>query len=272
MRYTLLQIVHSVLGALDSDAVSTIGETAESEQIAQLARDVYYELCNYQDVPDLARLTQLEGLNDPALRTVMRIPRNATEIMDVRYKHTDANGVTRMEKVLWVEPEDFLDSMLDLTYSSLENVGYNELPDNVLVPYRTDRGPTCYTSFDNEHLVFDAIDTVIQQDSTLHNDSSMVRAYIVPPFVTEDDFIPDLPIKVFPQYLNMVKELAFNEQKQIEGPIHRRNGERQGHRNRHFASVADGLNKGSYAGREGFGRSVRSSGRSYIGRGLPRIR
>jgi hypothetical protein len=253
MQKTLLEIVQSTLGSMDSDLVNTIGDTVESEQIAITAQEQFFELATYQRVPQFEQLTQLIGMSDSSRRTVMSIPIDATDIKDVRYKHTDSHGHTYFKDVRYVDKDTFLDAQLQLRVGD-STVGENIFDDNVRVPYRNDRGPTCWTSFDDKHLVFDAIDTVVQEDDTLHNDNSLVVAYIIPTFELRDTFVPAVPTKLFPQYMNMIKEVNSYEQRQIPNEIRTRDAERQGHRNRHFASITDGSDEG-FKGSTGQGRS-----------------
>ena len=246
---SLLTIVQSTLASMDSDAVQHIGETAESEQIAILAQEKYLELATYQRIPQFEELTQLLGVADSDRATVMKIPDGATDIADVRYRHVRSDGKEFMKEVHFVPRSNFLDSQLSLA-TGTTSVGHNILDGNIQIPYRTDRGPTCWTTFDDEYLVFDAIDRDTAQDDTLHNDASLVLAYIIPEFKLEDDFVPDLPIKLITQYMNMIKETAFYEQKQSNNPFRSRDAEREAHRNKHFAGIADGLDQGEGAQRQ----------------------
>jgi len=205
---SLLTIVQSTLASMDSDAVNHIGETQESEQIAMLAKEQYLKLATYQRVPQFEVLTQLIGLSDTDRATVMKIPDGATDIADVRYRHTRSDGKSIMREVSHVPRSNFLDTQLSLE-TGTSNISYNVLDDNIRVPYRTDRGPQCWTTFDDEYLVFDAIDRDVAQDVTLHNDASLVLAYIIPEFKLEDDFVPDLPTKLITQYMDAIKEIAF---------------------------------------------------------------
>ena len=262
MRKTLLEIVQSTLGSMDSDAVNSIGETIESEQVAITAQEQFLELATYQTIPQFEELTQLIGMSDDTQATVMRIPENSTDIKDVRYKRTDMNGYTFFQDVVFMCKEEFLDLQLQLRVGD-ENVGENVLAGNIRIPYRKDKSPTVWTTFDDEHLVFDSLDTIVQKDNTLHNDNSLVIAYIIPPFELRDDFVPEIPAKLFPQYMNMIKEVNSYEQRQIPNEVRTRKAERQGHRNRWFGSITDGSDKG-HTGSTGRGRhraTSRNNGR-----------
>ena len=261
-RTTLLEIVQSVLSSLDSDAVNHIGETVESEQIALLAKEKFQELATYQNIKQFENLSQLEGLADPTKATVMRIPEGSTDIADIRYRHVKSDGTEYMREVHYQPKSDFLDTQLKLALAK-NNTDINVLDDGIELPYRTDRGPTCWTTFDDEHVVFDSIDKGV--DQTLHNEASLVIAYIVPEFRLEDEFIPPVPQKMLSQYMNMIKEVANFEQKQISNPFRTRDSERQRHRNNNFGGIYDGINQGEsprYQGKRSQGRRLRGAWRN----------
>lgn len=250
-RETLLQIVQSTLSSMDSDAVNHIGETQESEQIALLAKEVFIELATYQRIPQFEELSQLEGLSDSNQPTVMRIPKGSTDIVDVRYRHLLAGQEEPFfREVEFLHKSDFLDMQLRLPLRGVgeEEHGFNILDSGIEVPYITTRGPRYWTTFDNEHVVFDAID--IRCDATMHQDQSLVLAYVIPEFLLEDTFVPPIPLKLISQYRNMIKELASFEQKQLSNQFRTRNAERQRYKNRSFGGINDGADEGEYTSRQ----------------------
>ena len=227
-QVTLLEIVQSTLGSMDSDAVSTIGETIESEQIAMLAKEHYLRLATYQDIPQMESLTQLVGLGDTSRATMMKMPDNALRIKDIRYKVTNSGGETYFQDIYYVERDSFLSSSLALNIADT-NVSVNVLDGNVRIPYRNDTAPTCWTTFDDEFLMFDSIEQGVGVH-TLTNDNSLVIAYIVPPFEMRDDFVPDIPMGLYTQYMDQIKETASHEQKQTPSDVRTRDSNRQQHR------------------------------------------
>ena len=74
------------------------------------------------------------------------------------------------------------------------------------------RDPIYYTSWDDEHLVFDAVNKNV--DDTLHSSKSVCYGVRHPAFTLEDDFVPDLPEKVFPTLLADAKATCFVALKQ----------------------------------------------------------
>jgi len=270
-KMTVLEMVQSTLGAMNSDAVLTIGETIESEQIALVVKETYYDIATDLDLPQWNKLSQLDGLGDTDKATVMVLPEAYTDIMSIRYKYTVENDNGRLAfsmPIPYTDPDIFLDRALALDTTEA-NVEVNILADNVQLPYYNDRRPSCWTTFDDNEIVFDAHDLGIE--TTMHNDHSLVLVRLVPEFVMMDDFIPDLPDKAYPAFLAQVKEVAFGEQKQINNDIQGRRGRRGKYRNRVQAGINDGLDQGqdetqNRDARGGYGRQRRyGSSRRYNG-------
>jgi len=259
LQRTLIQVVQSVLGALDSDAVNEIGETNESQQIALLASETYYEMATFQDIPQFQRIDQLIGLNDDTQPTVMSIPKDVTDVGVIRYRHVAPQGHITMERVEYCEKDQFLDIQLDLNVEHEDKIGYNTLPGNIKIPYRKDRGPTLWTTFDDGLIVFDAVDTVYAAETTLHNDHSLLISYAVPEFFMEDDFVIPLPPQLHAQFLAQVKAVASSEQKQLPNPNQEAISRRTRRRSQHLAGIRDGLNNGE--GFNGFGKPDRGFNR-----------
>jgi len=254
-KMTVRELVQSTLSSMDSDAVDSIGDTIESEQIAMVCREVYYEMATYMDIPAFQKLIQLDGIQNVDQRAMMKIPAGCTDISNLRYMRIQ-NGRKIMEPVEFLEKDLFYDRQWELD-TSKDTVGMNILPDNIQVPYRSDTYPRCWTTFDDCYITFDAIDRSV--DDTLHNDASSALGYVIPPFAIEDDHIPALPEKYFPQYLQQIKELSFLENKQMANPLEREKRQRSEHRNRHLGSINDGLDNGPRP--QNFGRQTSNFGR-----------
>src|SRR5690606_23061665 len=78
---------------------------------------------------------------------------------------------------------------------------------------KTNQFPTYWTSFDDVYLVCDSYDA--SYDDTLK--SSKTQALIVrnPDWITQDDFVPDLPAEAFAAFLAEAKSTAFVSLKQM---------------------------------------------------------
>lgn len=61
-KMSLLDMTQNILSALDSDPVSDISETVESQQVVEIIKESFYELMSSRQWPFLQTLTKLEGL------------------------------------------------------------------------------------------------------------------------------------------------------------------------------------------------------------------
>lgn len=213
---TLLKIVQRTLDAMNHDSVNTIAATPESQQIAEEARVVYYDLMDRDDWPHLRKLIQLEAVSDVTRPNFLRIPDNVARIDDVRYEVTGSDDDHRtFDRIRYCEPTDFL----EYTYtrrSDLDNVIVVDTHDNVPMFIQNDQRPQFWTTFDDEHLVFDAFDNTV--DSTLQASKSQVRGKVIPEWVHEDSFVPEMPEQMFSVYLAEVTAASFMYWKQAASP------------------------------------------------------
>jgi hypothetical protein len=82
-------MTQAILSALGSDQVNTIGETAESVQVAECLRQTYFNMLGRYDLPEHNELAQLVETN-AATPTLMTVPLNCSRIEgNVRYFDTN---------------------------------------------------------------------------------------------------------------------------------------------------------------------------------------
>jgi len=84
-KLTLLDMTQRVLSSMDADSVNSYAETIESEQVAFIIRDAYYDLINDIEIPEHRKLIALTALGDTAKPTTMLIPNGIHRIEEVRY-------------------------------------------------------------------------------------------------------------------------------------------------------------------------------------------
>ena len=89
---------------------------------------------------------------------------------------------------------------------------YNSINNNFTFYYKNSGTPRFCTVLSNYWVLFDSYDAT--QDVTLQASKTLCFGQIVPNFVMEDDFVPDLDDQQFPLLLNEAKSLAFFELKQ----------------------------------------------------------
>jgi len=222
-KYTLLQVVQKVMGSTDSDEVTSIGDTVESMQVADICEDVYYNLVTNNDIPEHVGLLQLEALADINFPNYLKLPARVSRINTVRYNMSETDTVEYRD-VVWVPPECFIERMV--SYDGTEgNIDTVVDPSGVKILCRNDKMPDIWTSFDDEYMIFDSY--TVSVESTLQTSKALVIARQLPTFSKEDDFIPDMDDNMFPLYINECKSWAYAELKQTSHPKAEQQARRQ---------------------------------------------
>jgi hypothetical protein len=191
---TLLEIVQNILSAIDSDSVNSIDDTVESDQVATIVKETYFDIITQRDWPFLRTKFSLTGLGDTDNPTKMRIPTNYNKLLWVRYNK---------KEVSYMDPKEFQE-MLDareLLASVVDADGF------IL-----NRDPVYFTSFDDDYLTFDGYDSTTE--STLTGANTTAYGVLAPAWTHEDSFTPFIPDKMFPVLLADAKATCFLNLKQ----------------------------------------------------------
>jgi hypothetical protein len=202
MKMTLLDMVQNILTAMNSDAVNSISDTIESEQVAMTVKDVYMKMCATREIP--VHLANVEMLASGSLQrpTVLKIPDNVEDILELSYND---------KPLKFLYPDEFSYMMRNRVESTIvekitDGVGY-------VFKIYVDRDPEYYTTYDDKELFFDAYDKT--KSDTLLASNSLAYVELFPSFEMVDDYIPDLPSHMFPYLLEAAKSLSFVNVKQM---------------------------------------------------------
>lgn len=190
-RRTLLDIVQGILSRTDGDSVSTVGETVESLKVANLVKDVYYELLDYIKPENITQNTQLFPTS-ASTPTVMIIPDNVVNIIWLKYNIAeDIADPLEYREMHYRDPFLFMQTQAMLDEDQSNVLRYTD-PTGALNPVNclTDRDPSCYTIINNKHVIFDAYDSL--KDAFLQQHKSFIMAKVLPVWSMTDDFIPEL--------------------------------------------------------------------------------
>ncbi len=205
-RLSVLEMVQDILSDMNSDPVNSINDTLESGQVARILRSTFYNIQNDRVWPHLAKLIQLESVADPARPTHMRMSEDVQDIEWVKYNVSDdPDNPLQFREMKYMLPKEFTQYVMtrNATSSNVQTViDYHGSPLLVL----DDRMPTYFTTFDDKFLVFDSYDKDV--DSVLQASKTQVYAHGEPEFLLQDDFVPDIPSKVFPYLLAEAKSTA----------------------------------------------------------------
>jgi hypothetical protein len=185
---TYLQIVQRVLSMLNGDSVTSIDETVEAEQVAELVKHVYSDI-----IVDFPWFHKRSFINLEVTTTahLMKIPDGVEQLLgDVIYYDDDP--------VYWMKPEAMKD-MLAKRDKTLANVDANGAIN--------DKAPKYWSSFDDVNVVFDSYDGSLVSSLT----SIWTTKFPSAPVLGTD--IPDLPHDLHMTLLHGVLAEAFRTQK-----------------------------------------------------------
>ena len=213
MRKSLLDITQDILNDLDADAVNSINDTIESQQVAQIIRTCYENLIAPRNWPHLKKIIQLEAADDINKPNYLRVPASIKEVESIRYdcQKLDEDRI-QFKEIKWKEPDSFL-RLVSQRNSTLSTVSTVVDFSGTQLLILNNQHPTYYTSFDDDYVVFDSYDEAV--DSTLKKSKSQCIAYVHPTWEHVDDFIPDLPTEAFPALIEEAKSTSFVVVKQV---------------------------------------------------------
>lgn len=219
MKYTLLEIVQSILSSMDSDEVNSISDTVESYQVAMTCQDVFYDMAVDLGLEEHHGLITL-GAATIAQPLMLAIPENVGRILWMKYNQQ--YSADTQPNYVDVEPAEFTDFLarqqgLFGYQTNVANTTFNGIDGTVYsYTYMTDKAPAFFTSPDNKNIIFDSIDTTSTgcNDQVLQNTKLMVAALLYPTFSLSDLFIPPIDAQQFPYYRNKCKVRCFNDFKQ----------------------------------------------------------
>ena len=207
-QMTLLQVVNSYKNATEGYQVNDITEDYEAESVAQVAEEVFYEVCgDFVDYTNKNVLSQLDSVGDSTKPNYLAIPSTVYRIHDsvINYDKRTDNTKVNYEKVDYLEPHRFLDYVngRNSDDSTVEQITDHN---GTILLIKNNKHPTYYTSFDDVYVVFDSYDSSLE--STLQSSKSQVIAQTEVVFSQDKDYVIPLPYHFLPTYLNLVKARA----------------------------------------------------------------
>lgn len=247
MKYTLVQMVQDIMSNMSSDQVNSISDTPESLQVATIVRQKYFDIINRLELPDHDQLIQFEPSLDLTSPVIMYMPDGVTDVKWIKYfdsnintaisatasttRNNEINGIFPAENVneppltppgykhvMILSNRQYIDyinafnpSDFDVSTFLFEDTS-NKFDGAYTFYYKSDRTPMYCTVISNYYVIFDSYDNT--QDTTLQASKVMAMGSVIPQFLMEDTFIPDLTEEQFGLLLNESKALAFYELKQ----------------------------------------------------------
>lgn len=222
-KKTLLEITQIILSKMDSDEVNSIGDTTESLQVAQEIETTFYEILGNIDVPERQKLVSFESLVDPDNKPNYLKVKELVDNFEFLLYNIGTETAPDYRKMTFVKPADFLLYVTANTQGSATMVVTD--PEGAKFPIKTDEHPTYYTTFDDQHLVFDSYNAAV--DDTLQESKCIGVAQVIPEFVMEDDYTPELPAKLFPLLIAEASSMCFINHKQAPNSKEEQRARRQ---------------------------------------------
>jgi len=243
MKQTLLALTQDILSRMSSDEVNSIGDTTESLQVATIIKQKYFDIVNRVPLPEHEQLIQLEPSLDVDSPILMYVPEGVAAIKWLKYfdsnvldgvgnlqythdlnvdiQNNSGNGDNAAPGYLYVTilPQEQFISMVNSFNPQEDDVETFSFTDNnngfnstYNLYYKNDRQPQYCTIISNYYVIFDSYDNT--QDSTLQSSKTMAWGRIIPHWVMEDSFVPNLAEEQFQLLMNEATALAFYELKQ----------------------------------------------------------
>lgn len=213
IKYTLLDMVQEILAALDSDEVSTITATIESDQIARIIRGCYYDLATELQLREHETLIELNASGDPDKPVLMTTPSLIKTITQLQYNWERTEDVT--PNYVRLIPLSFQEFMERQRFGDADNIGTMDVTLNgetFEFTYTNDQFPTFYTNIGNHTFLFDSYHE--DYSSTLEKSRTLCTGVVYPDFTLTDNFVPELDPSQFALLRSKAKSRAFVELKQ----------------------------------------------------------
>lgn len=214
MKSTLIEIVTDILSDMDGDYVSSINDTDESMQVAQIVKSTYQAMMSNRNWPHTAKILNITPYSDNTLPTHMKIKDSWKEMISIYYDARRNNDLRLdYKQIKYIDPDHFL-RLTNQRNSTDPNCMVVTDPSGVKLLIMSNKSPEYYTSFNDTDLVFDSYD--IGVDDTLQGSKTQARAYTIPPFELVDDHVPDLPDEAFTALIEEAKSKAQFKLHQVQ--------------------------------------------------------
>jgi len=207
MKYTLLKIVQDILSDMSSDFANSITDTEEAQQVAQIVESTFNAMVSNRNWPHTKRLIQFDAYTDNTKPTHMLLPVSVKELIELNY-NKQRQSTTRIlyQPVRWKENDEFL-RLTNQNNNDSTTVQVVTDPSGIQLLIQNNKAPDFFTSFDDNTIVFDSYDNLV--DSTIQASKIQATGYIMPVFVMDDNYIPDIPEEAFMALVNEAKSVCM---------------------------------------------------------------
>lgn len=214
IKYTLLELTQRILSATDLDEVSSISETADSQSVANIIKECYFDIVGQLHPAENEGLFKLDASTDNERPTLMLLPSTVSKVVWLKYD--TGSDTQNFVPLRYIDPEEFIyyQSGISLTDDNSGEMVIEIDGKDYKFRYRNDEYPTCFTIFRDRYVIFDQYKS--DDETTLTEARSLGFGELVPYWEHSDTFIPDLDPRHFQLLLKEAKATAFTELKQVD--------------------------------------------------------
>ncbi len=205
---TLLDVVQGILSDANGDEVSSIGDTVEATQCANIVASVYEDVVAEYDIQAIKKLFKLNGEADTTRPCHMQIPADMHSVEWIKYDaRTAVDDAPEFRDVCYMYPKEFLD-MTNSRRTDAPHVVTSLDQSGVIVNVLDNKTPSYYTLFDDRHVVFDSYDASVE--ATLHQSKTQAYGQTSSRLVIDDDTVIQLPAELMPLLVNEARAMFFD--------------------------------------------------------------
>ncbi len=219
MKQSLLSLTQDILSSMDADEVTSITDTIESEQVATIIKQSYFDILHSTGLTEHMGLFSLADA-DADSPVLLARPSDLLELVTFQYNIRDNDSVSDdWRELIYLSPPEYMEYLRgfpDITVDSGLVVDSFELDADgyqTLIQFRTDRHPTYWTSFDDQNIICDSFDSLVDTLGLVGTKTSCYGK-LEPTWVHTDAFVPDLDTEQFRLLYNEAKATAWAEMKQ----------------------------------------------------------
>lgn len=205
---TLLDVVETILSDANGDEISSISDTVEATQCANVVASVFEDIVAEYDIQAVKRLFKLDGLADTASPTHMTIPAEFHSVEWIKYdRRINLVDPQQFTDVCYMYPKEFLD-MTNQRRLDQVHVTTSLDPSGVLIHVLDNVAPSYYTLFDDRHVVFDAYNSTVE--ATLHQSKTQAYGQATNKLIIDDATVITLPAELMPLLVNEARAMFFD--------------------------------------------------------------
>lgn len=227
MKYTLLELVQTILSSTDGEEVNGINDTVESQQIVEIIKTVYNDIVTRGDLARAKALFTLTASGDNTKPVLMTKPNSIANIDYIKYNCVlDGDTDPVWNDIKYLPINDFLDYIhrYNPSESNVDTMTHSIEGFTITLHYKNDAAPQYYTIVEDNTVLFDSYDSDV--DTTLQSSKTLCYGGKNVVFTRSNTWTPELEADQFALLLHEAKALAWMEQKQSEHPKAERSARR----------------------------------------------